>query len=127
MILKTINDDLVCITQVLVPPCQIKGKSINRPITAPRPRTDPEAELLPHFHVTPVKLHFMTIEINHYDRIDHIATNFFHCHAMISSLAKVMSLQSLLLLEKTEGPACLDIKNILLGIEISFTITSATF
>ena len=38
--------------------------------------------------------HFMTIRTYHYDRNGRITGNIFHCYAIISSLAKVMGLQS---------------------------------
>ena len=43
---------------------------------------------------------------------------------MISSLAKVMGLQSRILLEKTEDQNCLDTKNVILGIENVINMTA---
>ena len=38
--------------------------------------------------------HFMTSKVVHDDRNGHLACDFFHCEEMISSLAKVVGLQS---------------------------------
>ena len=62
--------------------------------------------------------------MNHDDRNGHIARYFFHCHAIISSFAKVMGLQSRLILEKTRDRKCYDTKNTVLGIEIAINMTA---
>ena len=61
----------------------------------------------------------MTNKMNHDDCIGHIASNFFHCYAVISLLAKVMGLQSILLSDKMEDS---NAWTLFLGIKITFSI-----
>ena len=69
-------------------------------------------------------IHLMTRKSAHNDCNGHITRYFFHCHAMISKLAKVTGPQSRLLLEKTQDQKCYDTKNMVLGIEITINMTA---
>ena len=58
--------------------------------------------------------HFITSKSVHHDRNGHFARNFIHYDPMISSLAKVMGLQS----RQKQGPKnTIDSKNMVLGVE----------
>ena len=55
----------------------------------------PENVKIPEKEVLPILLiHFMTYKMVHDDRNGRITRDIFHCGAMISSLAKVVGLQS---------------------------------
>ena len=62
----------------------------------------------------------MTNKIHHDDCNVLITSHFFHFDAMISSLAKVMSLQSRL----KQGPKCIYSKNIILDMEKLINMTA---
>ena len=70
----------------------VHGRDHQRPLFHP--------SIQPHFYTEakvrfPVKLfHYMTYKVVHNDRNGHITRDIFHCGAMISSLAKVVGLQS---------------------------------
>ena len=79
-----------------------KKKSPNPPpkktTTAPHSRWDSHLALV----VSPRIFHLMLRKTNHDGRNDHTVCIFFHCDAVISCFAKVVGLQSGLLLEKKE-------------------------
>ena len=55
---------------------------------------------LERFFISSQIFSFNTSKIHHHDRDGYVTRYFFHFYAMTSSLAKVMGLQSRLLLEK---------------------------
>ena len=67
------------------------------------------------FDFSPQIFLLVTSKMDRDGRNLHIARSFFHCYTMISSLAKVMGLQSTLLLEKTEDQKCEHTEYMILG------------
>ena len=103
MILVVLSTTSLTSTLILITPNQAEKQ------------LDPFFDNLTFFDFSPQIFLLVTSKMDRDGRNLHIARSFFHCYTMISSLAKVMGLQSTLLLEKTEDQKCEHTEYMILG------------